>query len=60
MPKPLNLFTLPDASVFYRDLRQQQDDKTILENPHKGWYVHYIISRRCAMCGRPMPASTAS
>ena len=42
MAKPFNLFTVPDSSVFYRDLRQQQDDKTVLENPHKGWYIHYI------------------
>lgn len=42
MSKPFNLFTIPDNSDFYRDLRQQQDDKTVLENPHKGWYIHYI------------------
>lgn len=24
------------------DLRDWQDDKTILKNPHKGWYWHYI------------------
>lgn len=42
MAKQFNLFTIPDSSVFYRDLRQQQDDKTVLENPHKGWYIHYI------------------
>lgn len=24
------------------DLRLRQDDKTILRNPHKGWYWHYI------------------
>ena len=42
MKKSFNLFTLPDNSVFYRDLRQKHDDKTILENPHKGWYIHYV------------------
>lgn len=24
------------------DLREYQDDKTVLKNPHKGWYWHYI------------------
>lgn len=24
------------------DLRTRIDDKTVLKNPHKGWYVHYI------------------
>lgn len=60
MPKPLNLFTLPDASVFYRDLRQQQDDKTILENPHKGWYVHYIDNgARCGNYRTDIPSPQA-
>ena len=26
MAKQFNLFTIPDSSVFYRDLRQQQDE----------------------------------
>lgn len=26
----------------FRDLRSLQDDKTVLKNPHKGWYWHYI------------------
>lgn len=26
----------------YVDLREWQDDKTVLANPHKGWYWHYI------------------
>lgn len=26
----------------YVDLRDWQDDKTVLRNPHKGWYWHYI------------------
>lgn len=42
MAKPYNFFTVPDNSVYYRDLRQLRDDKTVLENPHKGWYIHYI------------------
>ena len=27
---------------FYRDLRRHADDKTVLTNPHKGWYLHFI------------------
>lgn len=27
---------------FYRDLRRFADDKTVLTNPHKGWYLHFI------------------
>ncbi len=26
----------------YVDLRKAHDDKRILRNPHKGWYLHYI------------------
>lgn len=26
----------------YFDLRSLRDDKTILKNPHKGWYYHYV------------------
>jgi len=26
----------------FRDLRNHADDKTVLENPHKGWYLHFI------------------
>ena len=26
----------------YIDLRHMQDDKRVLENPHKGWYYHYV------------------
>ncbi len=29
-------------SRFYHDLRPQQDDRTILQNPHRGWYFHYM------------------
>ncbi|MDY4977101.1 MAG: DUF4832 domain-containing protein [Clostridia bacterium] len=28
--------------MFYHDYRPLQDDKTVLSNPHKGWYYHYI------------------
>ncbi len=31
----------PTAGTVY-DLRDYQDDKTVLTNPHKGWYWHYI------------------
>lgn len=42
---PLNLETkleLVSTSPTYRDLRRVADDKTVLENPHKGWYYHYV------------------
>lgn len=32
----------PDRGLHYRDLRSLQDDRTVLRNPHKGWYWHYI------------------
>ena len=33
---------MKNQSQFYHDLRSEADDKTILENPHKGWYYHYV------------------
>ncbi len=42
---PLNLeskLEYVSTSKSYRDLRQLADDKTVLENPHKGWYFHYV------------------
>ena len=30
------------TSKSYRDLRHIADDKTVLENPHKGWYYHFV------------------
>ncbi len=30
------------ANKAYIDLVPQSDDKTILKNPHKGWFFHYI------------------
>ena len=30
------------VSPTYIDLRHLADDKTVLENPHKGWYYHYV------------------
>lgn len=35
-------FDRRSASPYYRDLREFQDDRRILRNPHKGWYWHYI------------------
>lgn len=32
----------PESSGRWVDLRDAQDDKTILKNPHRGWYWHYI------------------
>ena len=28
--------------TFYRDMRKFVDDRTVLDNPHKGWYLHFI------------------
>ena len=41
---PLNEHTLYNlkSDKYYIDTRHMQDDKTILENPHKGWYYHYV------------------
>ncbi len=30
------------VSPRYIDLRHLEDDRTVLKNPHKGWYWHYI------------------
>ena len=35
-------FDVRSASPDFRDLRALIDDKRILHNPHKGWYMHYI------------------
>ncbi|MBQ4591252.1 MAG: DUF4832 domain-containing protein [Clostridia bacterium] len=37
-----SLFDRRSASPYFRDLREFQDDRRILRNPHKGWYWHYI------------------
>ena len=34
--------TRVSISPTYRDLRHISDDKTVLENPHKGWYYHFV------------------
>lgn len=31
-----------NSDPYYIDLRYMQDDKRVLENPHKGWYYHYV------------------
>ncbi|MCK9160892.1 MAG: DUF4832 domain-containing protein [Bacteroidaceae bacterium] len=30
------------SSLYYRDYRYLSDDVTVLKNPHKGWYWHFI------------------
>ena len=37
-----NEYEIMNHSASFRDLRHMQDDKTVLENPHKGWYYHFI------------------
>lgn len=37
-----NLREVVSLSRTYQDLRHLQDDKTVLENPHKGWYYHFV------------------
>jgi len=32
----------PDGAMRHIDLRHLADNKTVLRNPHKGWYWHYI------------------
>lgn len=32
----------PNKVAYFVDLRGLEDDKTVLKNPHKGWYWHYI------------------
>ena len=39
----------PPGSRNWIDLLPVRDDKTVLRNPHKGWYWHYIDNG----CGRP-------
>lgn len=40
--KQCQFYRSKNQSRYYRDLRTLRDDKTILNNPHKGWYYHYI------------------
>jgi len=37
----IQYFTKVSNSIFFHDLRAQEDDKEVLTNPHKGWYFHY-------------------
>lgn len=32
----------PPCAIHWIDLHSIRDDKTVLRNPHKGWYWHYI------------------
>ena len=34
--------SLPDSRRWFVDLRAREDDRTVLKNPHKGWFWHYI------------------
>lgn len=38
----LQFYRSKNQSCYYRDLRTLRDDKTVLENPHKGWYYHFV------------------
>lgn len=29
-------------SEYWHDFRNFADDKTVLDNPRRGWYLHYI------------------
>ncbi len=35
-------YEVVSISKTYQDLRHLADDKTVLENPHKGWYYHFL------------------
>lgn len=39
---PYNKCETVSVSKSYVDLRHLADDKTVLENPHKGWYYHFV------------------
>lgn len=39
---PLNKCEIVSTSKSYVDLRHLADDKTVLENPNKGWYYHFV------------------
>lgn len=44
------MFNTLDPARCMVDLRQLADDKTVLKNPHKGWFWHYIDNG----CGAPI------
>ncbi len=31
-----------ESSRYYRNYSHLCDDKTVLKNPHKGWYYHFV------------------
>jgi len=41
-PQEFLAYFPPQARRSYTDLRTFADDKTVLKNPHKGWFWHYI------------------
>ena len=38
----INEYEIMKFGANFHDLRHLQDDKTVLENPHKGWYYHFV------------------
>ena len=42
MPIYNSKYDVVSFSPTYCDLRHMADDKTVLENPHKGWYYHFL------------------
>lgn len=43
-----NEYEAVSASRTYHDLRHLANDTTVLENPHKGWYYHFIDNSCCS------------
>ena len=39
---PYNNYEVVSTSKIYQDLRHLANDKTVLENPHKGRYDHFL------------------
>ena len=39
---PYSNYEVVSTSKTYQDLGHLADDKTVLENPHKGWYYHFL------------------
>ena len=39
---PKTKMDIPSMSSSYTNSRNMADDKTVLKNPHKGWFYHYI------------------
>jgi len=36
------MYNDPTRATGFIDLRDRVDDKTVLKNPHKGWFIHYV------------------